>query len=64
MQEANTAYCCFKKKMRRHLPLDQRILYYNAMIKQTILYGSSVWVSTSVDNLQATEACRTRYSQC
>ena len=50
--------------MRRHLPLDQRILYYNAMIKQTILYGSSVWVSTSVDNLQATEACRTRYSQC
>ena len=49
--------------MRRHLPLDQRILYYNAMIKQTILYGSSVWVSTSVDNLQATEACRTRYSR-
>ena len=31
------------KKIRRHLPLDQRILYYNAMIKQTMMYGSSVW---------------------
>ena len=39
------------KKIRRHLPLDQRILYYNAMKKQTMMYGSSVWVSTSVDNL-------------
>ena len=39
------------KKIRRHLPLDQRILYCNAMIKQTMMYGSSVWVSTSVDNL-------------
>ena len=39
------------KKIRRHLPLDQRILYYNTMIKQTMMYGSSVWVSTSVDNL-------------
>ncbi|CAH3043548.1 unnamed protein product [Porites lobata] len=28
----------------RHLPLNQRILYYNAMIKQTMMYGSSVWV--------------------
>ena len=40
-----------KNKIRRYLPLDQRILYYNAMIKQTMMYGSSVWVSTSVDNL-------------
>ena len=39
----------FLKKIRHHLPLDQQILYYNAMIKQ-IMYGSSVWVSTSVDN--------------
>ena len=41
------------KKIRRYLPLDQRILYYNAMIKQTMMYGCSVWVSTSVDNLVA-----------
>ena len=40
------------KKIRRYLPIDQRILYYNAMIKQITLYGSSVWVSTSVDNLK------------
>ena len=39
------------KKIRRHLPLDQGILYYNAMIKHTMMYGSSVWGSTSVDNL-------------
>ena len=40
----------FLKKIRHHLPLDQQILYYDAMIKE-IMYGSSVWVSTSVDNL-------------
>ena len=39
------------KKIRHCLPLDQQILYYNAMIKQIMMYGSSVWVSRSVDNL-------------
>ena len=39
------------KKIRCYLPLDQQILYYNATIKQTMMYGSSVWVSTSVDNI-------------
>ena len=39
------------KDIRRHLPLDQRILYYNATIKQTMMYGSSVWDFTSVDNI-------------
>ena len=39
------------KKIRRHLHLDQRIIYYNAMTKETMMCGSSVWVSTSVDNL-------------
>ena len=39
------------KIIRRHLHLNQRILYYNAMIKQIVMYSSSVWVSTSVDNL-------------
>ena len=38
-------------RRKRHLHLDQRILYYNAMIKQIVMYSSSVWVSTSVDNL-------------
>ena len=39
------------KIIRRHLHLDQRILYYNAMTKETMMCGTSVWVSTSVDNL-------------
>ena len=40
------------RKIRRFLPLDQRKLYYNAMIKQTMLYASSVWTSCSVENMQ------------
>ena len=39
------------KKIRCNLPLDQLILYYNAMIKQIMMYGSTTWVSTPVDNL-------------
>ena len=39
-----TQHIAVLKKIRRHLPLDQRILYYNTMIKQTMMYGSSVWV--------------------
>ena len=38
------------KTIRRHLPLDEQILYCNAMIKHHDV-GSCVWVSTSVDNL-------------
>ena len=40
------------RKIRRSLPLDQRKLYYNAMIKQTMLYASTVWTSCSAENLQ------------
>jgi len=40
------------RKIRRSLPLDQRKLYYNAMIKQTMLYASTVWTSYSVENIQ------------
>ena len=39
------------RKIRRFLPLDQRKLYYNAMIKQTMLYASTVWTSCSVENM-------------
>ena len=39
-------------KIRRFLPLDQRKLYYSAMIKQTMLYASTVWTSCSVENMQ------------
>ena len=40
------------RKIRRSLPLDQRKLYYNAMIKQTMLYASTAWTSCSVENIQ------------
>ena len=40
------------RKIRRSLPLDQRKLYGNAMIKQTMLYASTVWTSCSAENLQ------------
>lgn len=40
------------RKIRRSLPLDQRKLYYNAMIMQTMLYASTVWTSCSVENIQ------------
>ena len=38
--------------IRRSLPLDQRKLYYNAMIKPTMLYASTVWTSCSVENIR------------
>ena len=35
----------------RFIPIEQRILYYNAMIKQVMLYGSTIWSNCSADNL-------------
>ena len=58
-----TQHIAVLKKIRRHLPLDQRILYYNTMIKQTMMYGSSVWVSTSVDNLNKVFRLQRRAAQ-
>ena len=39
------------RKIRRFIPIEQRILYYNAMIKQAMLYGSTIWSNCSADNL-------------
>ena len=36
----------------RSLPLDQRKLYYNAMIKQAMLCASTGWTSCYVENIQ------------
>ena len=33
------------RKIRRFIPIEQRILYYNAMITQVILYGSTICIS-------------------
>ena len=35
------------RKIGRFLPIEQRILYYNAMIKQLMLYGFTVWSNCS-----------------
>ena len=39
------------RNIRRFLPLEQRKLYYNTMIKPILLYGSKVWVSCSKENI-------------
>ena len=39
------------RKIRRFLPNEQRILYYNAVIKQLMLYESTVWSNCSSDNI-------------
>ena len=39
-------------KIRRLLPLDQRKLSYNATVKQTMLYASTVWAPCSVENIR------------
>ena len=39
------------RKIRRVLPIEQCMLYYNAMIKQLMLYGSTVWSICSCDNI-------------
>ena len=43
-------YCCFEKN-QASINFRSMSSYYFAMIKQIMMYGSSVWVSTSVDNL-------------
>ena len=35
-------------KIKRFLPLEQRKAFYNAMIKQTMLYASNVWSACSI----------------
>ncbi len=39
------------RKIRRYLPIGERILYYSAVIKQPMLYGSTVWTSCSTENI-------------
>ena len=40
------------RKIRRFIPIEQRILYYNAMIKPVMFYGSTIWSNCSDDNLK------------
>ena len=38
--------------MRAHLPIRERELFYNALIKPIIMYGSMVWTSYSYNDLK------------
>ena len=40
-------------KIKRFLHLEQRKAFYNAMIKQTMLYASNVWSACFIGNLQS-----------
>jgi hypothetical protein len=42
---------CYNGGHLEYLYVRERILYYNAMIKPMILYGSAVWTTTSKENL-------------
>ena len=39
------------KTIKRNLPMEERKLFYNAMIKPVILYGCCVWSTTSCENI-------------
>ena len=39
------------RKIRRSIPIEQSILYYNAIIKKVMLYESTIWSNCSADNL-------------
>ena len=40
------------KKIKRNLPLAERKLYFNALIKPIILYGSRAWSTSSEENVK------------
>ena len=52
-------------KIKRNLPINVWKLFYNALIKPIMLYGSCVWRLTSCENmrLQAAKACFTCYTK-
>ena len=39
-------------KMKRHLPIKERKLYYNAIIKQVMMYGNTIWSPSSFGKLE------------
>ena len=40
------------KNIKKNLPINERILFFNSMIKPVTLYGSTVWDSCSRENIQ------------
>ena len=40
------------RSIKHYLPFTERVLFYNAIIKPILMYGGSVWGSTSKDNIK------------
>ena len=40
------------RSIKHYLPFTERVLFYNAVIKPILMYGGSVWGSTSKDNIK------------
>ena len=38
-------------KIKRNLPLAERKLYFNALVKSIMLYGSCAWCTASKENV-------------
>jgi len=48
----------FLKHMSPYLKRSHKVFYYDAVLKPSFLYGSSVWSSASKANLDSIPACR------
>ena len=40
------------KKIKWHLPLEERKLYHNVLIKPVMMYGCTIWSSCSRENVK------------
>jgi hypothetical protein len=52
------------RKIRRYLPIGEHILYYNAMIRQIMLYGSIIWTLCSSENVNKVLKLQKRAAPC
>ncbi len=40
------------RSIRHYLPLNERLTFYNAIIKPVMMYGGLIWGSTSTNNIR------------
>ena len=48
------------KKIKRNLPLAERKLFFNALIKPKLLYGSCAWSTASEENVKRVSSLQKR----
>jgi len=51
------------KKIKRNLPLAERKLYFNTLIKPIMLYGSCAWCTASEENVNRVSKLQKRASR-